>query len=371
VIRYEAFIEKSWRESGLTPLIVARLRDDGRADIGFFLVDFWCLGVKDAFLHADDSEAGLRDLLDTELPADFRERIHPACAKKIIDGALAYAEQLGFAPPRDFRKARRALAGLDAAACPETFTFGRDGRPCYVEGPNDTPERTERVLAMLESRFGPEGFDCELLDDEEDHDALDAREALRMFFEDLPSGPDFYEFAGLTAGLHFAPVPSTPLRLLECLRDRFAITWRDDAAARDFADDLRVYWNHIADLTSACAGAPPEDPEADPLDIYSDDFESEPDPRLREDHLTISTVLWCRGLVRSTEFWPELWGDTLARPDLLPHWTLLRAYSEPEKPESRSILRQAAENADPATRSRLVPRAVLHLVHALHRPSAP
>jgi hypothetical protein len=37
VSRYEALIHRSWRENGLSPVIVARIRSDGRADVGVFL----------------------------------------------------------------------------------------------------------------------------------------------------------------------------------------------------------------------------------------------------------------------------------------------------------------------------------------------
>ena len=99
------------------------------------------------------------ELIEERLPVNFRETFDPACAKKLVEGALAYAESLGFAPARDFRKARRVLSGIDASACPLDFTFGRDGKPCYVEGPDDTPERVDRVLAVLNGRFGEDGYE--------------------------------------------------------------------------------------------------------------------------------------------------------------------------------------------------------------------
>ena len=369
--RYEAFIEKSWRESGLTQLLVARIRDDGRADIGFFLVDLWCLGVKDAFLHDDGSEALLRELLAGRMPEEFRERFHPACAKKMIDGAIAYAETLGFSPHRDYRKARRALTGLDASSCPETFTFGRDGRPFYVEGPNDTPERTERVLAILEARLGPDGFGYEFIEDGDDLDADrdDARGALRMFFEDLGEGGlDFYEFAGLVAALHTCPAMVPPTQLLARLWGPDGHTWADEDEARDFADDLGVYWNYVAGLVAGCASAPVGDDEADPIDIYEDDF-ADADSTTKVGHLAAAMILWCRGFVRATREWPEAWGEALSRPDLAPHWTLIRAWADPEKPENLQLVTAKSVDDPDSNHSRRLPSAVVALIRAL-RPAA-
>jgi hypothetical protein len=365
--RYEAFIEKSWRENGLTQLLVARIRADGRAEIGFFLIDLWCLGVKDAFLYDDGTESAFRELITERLPEEFRERLHPACAKKLVDGALAYAADLGFAPPRDYRKARRALSGLDASACPESFTFGRDGRPCYVKGPHDTPDRVERVLAILSARRGADGFDYEPVDDEADteDDRLDARGALRMFFDDLgPASPDFYEFAGLVAALHLCPTPVTPAQLLARLFGPDGHPWRDEDDLKDFTDDLGVYWNMIADLFAACAAAPAGDTDANPIDLYRDDFD-ESDEKIKIAHLASAQVLWSRGFLRATREWPEAWGDALVRPDLAPHWHLIGAWAAPEKPESLETLRQSNPSLPGNIQTDSLRQAILALLRAL------
>ena len=372
--RYEAFIEKSWRESGLAQLLVARLRDDGRTDIGFFLVDLWCLGIKDAFLHDDATAAEFKELITERLPEADREHLPPACAKKLLDGALAYAERLGFAPHRDYRKARRALGGLDAADCPETFTFGRDGKPFYVEGPHDTPERTQRVLAMLEARCGADGFGYALYDDNEDADAdrEDARSALRLVFEDLAdeNAPTFYEFAGMVAALHVCPTPVPPTQLLARLWGPAGHVWSDADEAKDFAEDLGVYWNHIADLTAACVSAPLDDAEADPLDIYDDDFE-DVDSASRTEHMAIAFFDWATGFMRATEAWPAAWGDTLTRPELAPHWALIRAWASPEKLEHQALLVGDGSDDPAVSKSKQLPTAVLALIRALRPPGPP
>ena len=59
---------------------------------------------------------------------------------------------LGFEPHRDFGRARRLLGPWRG---PSPITFGRDGKPYYVNGPYDDPER---VLATLERSVGLDGF---------------------------------------------------------------------------------------------------------------------------------------------------------------------------------------------------------------------
>ncbi len=157
--RYEAYLSKDWQESGHAFVVVARWRGDGRVQFGVLLLDCWCLGVRDALYEDDSSEGEFRDELQDHLPDEQRQAVDPACAKKLVEGAVEYAQQFGFAPHRDYKKARRVFNGVDASACPETFTYGKDGKPLFLSGEGDRPERIERVLAMLEAHCGPDGYD--------------------------------------------------------------------------------------------------------------------------------------------------------------------------------------------------------------------
>jgi yecA family protein len=361
--RYEAFLEKSWRETGITQLLVARIRADGHADLGFFLVDFWCLGVKDAFLHEDMPESEFRELIREQLPEEFRERLHPACAKKMVDGAIAYAERLGFAPHRDYRKARRALGGIDAAACPEPIAFGRNGRPCFAAGPNDDDDRIERVLAILEARLGPDGFDY-ILPEEEDEEEGPRAELQQFFAGRDEEGVDFYQFAGMVAALHVCPRPVMPTALLERLWGKEGRTWADAEELAEFTAALHGYWNEIAELAATCAAASRESTEPSLIDIFADDLDA-PDDEATGKLYAATVVLWCRGFLRATREWPEAWGDALTRTDLAPHWATVRAWADPGAPEHRSYFEQedAGSGFNP-------PGAVQALLCAL-RPAGP
>lgn len=155
--RYEAYIRAGWRERGNADLCFVRIREDHTAEIGFFLVDLWCLGVKDAF-HIERSLSELKEILDERYPPEDREALHPACARKLVEGVVDYAQALGFSPHRDFRKARRVFGSIKAADCPESYTFGKDGKPLFFAGPHDDAQRIQLVIKVLTARLGPEGF---------------------------------------------------------------------------------------------------------------------------------------------------------------------------------------------------------------------
>jgi yecA family protein len=360
--RYEAHIEKDWREHGLAHLLVARIRGDGSADVGVFLVDVFCLGVKDAFLETDVPASELEEFIATNLPDASRERIHPACAKKLIDGAMAYAESLGFAPHRDFRKARRVLSGLDTALCPTEFTFGANGRPCFVQGPNDTPERIERVLAILEARCGPDGFDYELADDDEDADDDEffaVRDDLIAFLDgEPPEVPRFYFLSGVVTALQLCPAPLSPLKAMEALWGPPGRVWDNQADVQEFASLLMEYWNYVGDLVgdTVAPGAPEG---THPMDVWAEDFGDDYDLPL-----TAASIEWSVGFMRAIELWPDAWGNTLTRPDLAPHWETVRLWSRFFEPGTKELIAAAAEGPERRT---LAP-AVAALARGLRPP---
>jgi hypothetical protein len=61
--------------------------------------------------------------------------------------------------PSDYRIARLIFGDIEANACPVDFTFGKNGKPFYIDGPNDTPAIKRRILKQLERRCGPGGYD--------------------------------------------------------------------------------------------------------------------------------------------------------------------------------------------------------------------
>src|SRR5882724_5396418 len=172
MVRYEAHILKDWKAQGMTRVVVARTRDDGLIEAGVFLVDVFCLGVKDSF-YTEASSVDWADMLNRMLPVHERLALHPACARKFVEGAVAYAEALGFSPHHDYKKARRVFGSVSASECSEVFTYGNDGKPLFIAGPDDDDARIDRVMRVLTAKLGPKGYHYMLpvgLDDPDDDD---------------------------------------------------------------------------------------------------------------------------------------------------------------------------------------------------------
>jgi hypothetical protein len=123
-----------------------------------FLLDVYCLGAKNAFYAELDKEK-FRELVDgiKESAGPFVDT-DPECARKIVEGAVDYAEQLGFAPHEDYPPAHALFGDIDAGSCSTAYAFGRDGKPCYIAGPHDNPARIRKILRTLTDRVGEENF---------------------------------------------------------------------------------------------------------------------------------------------------------------------------------------------------------------------
>jgi hypothetical protein len=140
-------------------VVVSRFKADDRVESGFFLLDVFCLGVKDAGFHCFSSIADYHEnLLDRLFSNEEPVRMAPADARKLTEDAISYARGLGFSPGGDYKKASRVFGGITTADCDEQFIFGKDEKPLYIQGPSDSPARVERILLALEARCGEGGY---------------------------------------------------------------------------------------------------------------------------------------------------------------------------------------------------------------------
>jgi hypothetical protein len=154
----EAFVSDRLFELGTGTVVFTRFRG-GNAESGVFLLDVFCLGVKNALYALVDESEYERRVLDRTLPLEQRKSIDPASARKLVEGAVAYAQALGFPPHSDYRKAARVFGGTNAAESTTRYTFGKDGKPLYVHGESDPFAKCLRILKQLRGCCGDDGYD--------------------------------------------------------------------------------------------------------------------------------------------------------------------------------------------------------------------
>src|SRR5215471_16685084 len=153
---HECLVPESLFDIGIGNVIVSRKMPNGFIGAAFFLVDVFCLGIKDVIYDVLSPVEYDHRVLD--LQQETFRAIDPTCARKLVEGAEAYARDLGFPPHADYQCARQIFGDLDATACPTHYVFGRDGKPFFMSGPYDTPAKCRRIIDTLTRRCGPEGF---------------------------------------------------------------------------------------------------------------------------------------------------------------------------------------------------------------------
>ena len=140
-------------ETGIGTLILARGTTADQLAMGAFLIDVWCLEVKDALFQSVDAQ-------DFEMYVDATDatqplvRVEPSHARKLLRDVAVWADSIGFPPHPDFAAVERLFGDVCADSCDAVFQFGRDGRPFYLPGPSESPVQVRRRVAQLRARFG-------------------------------------------------------------------------------------------------------------------------------------------------------------------------------------------------------------------------
>jgi hypothetical protein len=154
----EALVPARLFELGMGNLLFSRLLPDGRIAMGAFLLDTYCLGVKDAFAAiVTQAEYAMRR--SQWSAKESLQPIAPACFRKLVEGCIAYAQDLGFPPHADYAAASQIFGDVQSAECSTRFEYGHGGKPFYVSGPHETPAQVQAILDQLERRVGAGNYD--------------------------------------------------------------------------------------------------------------------------------------------------------------------------------------------------------------------
>ena len=163
---HQCYITEGWQESGNATIVVARRHTNGHFTIGTYLVDLYCLGVKDTAYNFNVDKEQLDEILETSqsfgvamIPCDYAE------AHNIIYGAIEFAEEYGFKPHKDFAVTKYILEEDDESVELIEYESGMDGKPCVFV---DAEHPQKAVIAQLEKTAGIGNFTVINVDELED-----------------------------------------------------------------------------------------------------------------------------------------------------------------------------------------------------------
>lgn len=197
-------------EIGNGNLVLVRRATDGRMAMAVFMLDVYCVGVKDVFLRLDDAREIERV---TAVLGDVQPliEIDPGRARKLLRDLVSWSRSIGLPPHPDYAGAELLFGDVPADVCAESFSFGMNGKPLLIRGPTDTPARIRQRIDALRRKLGDDGFvvademdDDKIFDDDEGIDVDDAFE------------PETDDAVESVAGIRYDPdSPPDPGRWLE------------------------------------------------------------------------------------------------------------------------------------------------------------
>lgn len=140
--------------SGLVSVLLAREQRRGRVGVCGWLVDAWCLGVKDVVGPRVMNENAVFEFTRSYFSAYQARPVEAPVelAQHLVFGAVEYARSLGFAPAPGFAETAGHLGPWTG---PSAIGFGRQGKPFFVQGPRDN---AAAILNTLERSVGRDNF---------------------------------------------------------------------------------------------------------------------------------------------------------------------------------------------------------------------
>lgn len=150
---YKCYITSNWEEVGEAQIIIARKRGNGKLCVASFLVDTWCMGVKDAFGDVNMSVGTFEEILDNSF--DLVEIDYPT-VHNIIYGAVEFAGEADI-EPHDAYWTWKGVLDEDSDRIPFIdIEFGKNGKYFLMARPGS---RESLMASKLSKRLG-DRFDC-------------------------------------------------------------------------------------------------------------------------------------------------------------------------------------------------------------------
>lgn len=158
----KCYVTSGREETGLAHVIVTRVRPSGNIVAGVFLVDFYCLGVKDVFYEVNLTDYEYENMLSRISDNLGLEEISYDEAHNLIYGAIAFAEDAGIDPVREFNIGGYVLEEDTDDMPIIEYDFGKDGK-YHLIAEADSPEA--RYIPILQELLG-DAFTYEVEEDD-------------------------------------------------------------------------------------------------------------------------------------------------------------------------------------------------------------
>jgi hypothetical protein len=261
--RLECWVTRDWREMGMADILVLGHAPGGRCAFAAFLVDLWCVGLKDTWGESDVTELEFHDqILDRWLERTDGVKLDPAIAKRLVLGGVRFSRQSGFKLPAHWDRWASIFSPLGSVQVADTSDFGKDGGLEYVGTAKflrerligSTPEEFLRRPDVKWMTFTGEPRGIEDLDDPYEPDPS------AFYADDDDDEEDQFDDEELDENEEEA------IRALDRLSDRLADAARKWCFANGKPPSPRLREGALLNLATLFAGASPTKSNPQPVE---------------------------------------------------------------------------------------------------------
>lgn len=153
----ESTVSSNLFETGIGVARISRRLSGQYIAFTEFLLDVYCLGVKDCYGYIGHPAAYKKYHFSRK--SDDQIDKSPEYICKLVFGAQIYAKQIGFSPAVEYTNTSHIFSGIDPLQCADCFEFGNNGKPFYVAGPHENLSCINEILQTLTQHVGENGFD--------------------------------------------------------------------------------------------------------------------------------------------------------------------------------------------------------------------
>lgn len=161
----ECLIRSKWQERGMGEVIIPRIHKSGNTTVGIFLLDTFCLGLKNSMYKFNMLPEDYEELLSNLYYQDNYDVISYEEAHNLIYGAIEYAEELGLQPEKTFSVTQYILEEDTEEIPLIEYEFGKNGMPLLI---TSTRFEANKYIPALEKNIGPDNFDVYIREEDED-----------------------------------------------------------------------------------------------------------------------------------------------------------------------------------------------------------
>ena len=157
---YQCLINDGWNDHGIAYIIVSREHINGNITVCSYLVDLFCLGVKDTFYRFNISKGEYDEMIKKYNENMPMSMVEYNLVHNIIFAALEFAEEIGFKPHKDFESITEYMLEEDDEKIPliDIACGGKNGKPYYIQGEMDSDAKARQILNHLDKEVGPNNY---------------------------------------------------------------------------------------------------------------------------------------------------------------------------------------------------------------------